>query len=491
MSDVTGQASPAGAIPWRAWQVLAITSFATFLGALDASIMFVAFPSIQETFSDVSAAQLSWVLNSYNIVFAALLVPGGRFADRIGRKRAFFFGIGIFTVSSAVAGSAVSPAMLIGARVVQAGGAALLFPSSLALVLREFPQSRRATAVGIWGAIGGLAAAIGPSLGALIIEVESWRLAFFINLPVGIAVIAVGTRTLAESREEDARIPDLFSVPLLIAGVASLALAIVQTEEWGWTDGRTLAAFAGAAVLIPVFILRSAMAAAPVLDLSLFRNHNYRIANTATLTFTIGFSAMFFGMVLFLTTVWDYSILQAGLLLSPGPVLAAIVGAAAGRLADRIGHRPIMVPGGIIYAIGGGWLLTQVTFEREILAVWLPSILLTGAGVGLVLPALSSAAAHGLPPHRFAVGSAVNVTIRQIGFVMGVALVIALLGTPAPDTILDRFDRVFALLVAGGLSTAVIAVLLDTRPRLAAVEATPLSAAVATVADDVATKGAR
>jgi EmrB/QacA subfamily drug resistance transporter len=457
----------------RAWQVLAITSFATFIGALDASIMFVAFPSIQETFSDVSTAQLSWVINSYNIVFAALLVPGGRFADKIGRKRAFFLGIGIFTVSSAVAGAAVGPAMLIGARVVQACGAALLFPSSLALVLQEFPQTRRATAVGIWGAIGGLAAAIGPSLGALIIEVESWRLAFFINLPVGAAVIAVGTRVIAESREEDARIPDLISVPLLIAGVASLALGIVQTDEWGWTDARTLGAFAAAAVLIPAFILRSAVAAAPVLDLTLFRNHNYRIANIATLAFTTGFSAMFFGMVLFLTNVWSYSILQAGLLLSPGPVLAAFVGAGAGRLADRIGHRPIMVPGGIIYAIGGAWLLTQVTFEREVLSVWLPSILLTGAGVGLVFPALSSAAAHGLPPPRFAIGSAVNVTVRQIGFVMGVALVIAFLGTPMPDTILDKFDRIFALLVAGGLSTAAIALAIDTRPRIERVSPAP------------------
>jgi EmrB/QacA subfamily drug resistance transporter len=466
VSNAPSEPQQPAVISRRAWQVLAITSFATFVGALDASIMFVAFPSIQETFSDVSTAQLSWVINSYNIVFAALLVPGGRFADKIGRKRAFFLGIGIFTVSSAVAGASISPAMLIGARVVQACGAALLFPSSLALVLQEFPQTRRATAVGIWGAIGGLAAAIGPSLGALIIEVESWRLAFFINLPVGAAVIAVGTRVIAESREEDARIPDLISVPLLIAGVASLALGIVQTDEWGWTDPRTLGAFAAAAILIPAFILRSALAAAPVLDLTLFRNHNYRVANIATLAFTTGFAAMFFGMVLFLTNVWNYSILQAGLLLSPGPVLAAFVGAGAGRLADRIGHRPIMVPGGIIYAIGGAWLLTQVTFEREVLSVWLPSILLTGAGVGLVFPALSSAAAHGLPPPRFAVGSAVNVTVRQIGFVMGVALVIAFLGTPAPDTILDKFDRIFALLVAGGLTTAAIALAIDTRPRI-------------------------
>jgi EmrB/QacA subfamily drug resistance transporter len=473
--------------------VLAITSFATFVGALDSSIMFVAFPSIRETFDDVSTAQLSWVISAYNIIFAALLVPGGRLADRIGRKRAFFIGMALFTVSSAVAGAALSPAMLIGARVVQASGAALLFPSSLALVLQEFPQSKRATAVGIWGAVGGLAAALGPSAGSLLIEASSWRLAFYINLPVGIGVIAIGWRTLVESREEDARLPDALGIPLLIAGVGALALGIVQTDEWGWSDPRTLTAFASSAMLIPLFVLRSAMASAPLVDLSLFRNHNYRIANIATLSFTTGFSAMFFGMILFLTTVWGYSTLQAGLLITPGPVLAAFVAAGAGRLADRIGHRPIMVPGGIIYAIGGAWLLANFGAEREVLTVWLPSILLTGIGVGLTFPALSSAAAHGLPPHRFAVGSAVNTTIRQIGFVLGVAFVVALLGTPeSPDDTLTAFERVFALLVIGGLTTAVFSTALDTKPRAVSVTSAPPVPVIPAVADESvhATEGA-
>ena len=467
----------------RAWRVLAITSFASFAAALDASIMFVAFPDIRSTFNDVSTAQLSWVINSYNIVFAALLVPAGRFADRIGRKRAFFTGIAMFTLSSAVAGAAVSPGMLIGARVVQAVGAALLFPSSLALVLQEFPRSKRATAVGAWGAIAGLAAAIGPSLGSLLIEASSWRLAFYINLPIGAVVIALGVRMLVESREADApRIPDFLGIALLISGIGSLALAIVQGSEWGWGDGRTLAAFAAAAVLIPLFLLRSARAANPVLDLTLFRNHNYRIANLATLTFVVAFSAMFFGLILFLTTVWRYSTVQAGLLITPGPVIASFIAVGAGRLADRIGHRPIMVPGGVIYAIGGAWLFFGIGAEREILTVWLPSVLLTGTGIGLVLPALASAAAHGLPEHRFAVGGAVNAAVRQIGFVMGVAIVVALLGSPDPDSLLDAFDRIFVLLVAGGLVTAAVVALLDTKPATVA-EPTLVVAAEKAVSD--------
>ncbi|MCH8813766.1 MAG: DHA2 family efflux MFS transporter permease subunit [Chloroflexi bacterium] len=467
----------------RAWRVLAITSFASFAAALDASIMFVAFPDIRSTFDDVSTAQLSWVINSYNIVFAALLVPAGQFADRIGRKRAFFTGIAIFTLSSAVAGAAVSPGMLIGARVVQAAGAALLFPAALALVLREFPRSKRATAVGVFGAAAGLAAAIGPSFGSLLIEASSWRLAFYINLPIGAIVIALGARVLVESREADApRVPDFLGIGLLISGIGSLALAVVQGSEWGWADARTLVAFAAAAVLIPLFVLRSDRAANPVLDLTLFRNHNFRIANLATLTFVVAFSAMFFGLILFLTTTWRYSTVQAGLLMTPGPVIAAFVAVGAGRLIDRIGHRPLMVPGGIIYAIGGAWMFFGIGAEREILTVWLPAILFAGIGIGLVLPALASAAAHGLPEHRFAVGGAVNAAFRQIGFVMGVAIVVALLGSPDdPDSLLDSFDRIFVLLIVGGLATAAIVALLDTRP--AAAESAPAVTAREAVSD--------
>jgi EmrB/QacA subfamily drug resistance transporter len=467
----------------RAWRVLAITSFASFAAALDASIMFVAFPDIRSTFDDVSTAQLSWVINSYNIVFAALLVPAGRFADRIGRRRAFFAGIALFTLSSASAGAAISPEMLIASRVVQAIGAAMLFPAALALVLQEFPLSKRATAVGAFGAVAGLAAAIGPSLGSLLIEASSWRLAFFINLPVGAIVIAIGTRVLVESKEADApKVPDFLGIGLLLSGIGLLALAIVETDEWGWDDPRTIVAFIASLVLIPLFVLRSARAANPVLDLTLFENHNYRVANLATLTFVVAFSAMFFGFVLFLTTAWGYSTVQAGLLITPGPVIASFVAVAAGRVIDRVGHRPLMVPGGIIYAIGGVWLLLNIGAEREILSVWIPGAILTGVGVGLVLPALASAAAHGLPEHRFAVGGAVNATIRQIGFVMGVAIVVALLGSPEPGGLLDAFDRIFVLLIVGGLVTALVVSFLDTKPAQAR-DVTPTAAAGEAVSD--------
>jgi len=252
-------------------------------------------------------------------------------ADRIGRRKVFFAGVVIFTVSSALAGTAPTAGLLIGARVIQAVGAAALLPSSLALVLGEFPREKRATAVGIWGAVGALAAATGPTLGALIIDAASWRLAFFVNLPIGALTIFLGSRLLRESKDPDAaQRQDLLGIPLLIAGVGALALGIVQSDEWGWGGTRTLAAFAASAVILPLFILRSATYHSPALDLTLFRNRNFRMANLATASFGIAFAAMFLGTVLFLTNVWQYSILQAGLLIAPGPFIAGVVAGPAG-----------------------------------------------------------------------------------------------------------------------------------------------------------------
>ena len=379
----------------------------------------------------------------------------------------FFAGVVIFTVSSALAGAAPTAGLLIGARVIQAIGAAALLPSSLALVLGEFPREKRATAVGIWGAVGALAAATGPTLGALIIDAASWRLAFFVNLPIGALTIFLGSRLIRESKDPDAaQRQDLLGIPLLIAGVGALALGIVQSDEWGWGGTRTLAAFAVSAVILPLFILRSATYHSPALDLTLFRNHNFRMANLATASFGIAFAAMFLGTVLFLTNVWQFSILEAGLLIAPGPFIAGVV-AGAGRSRGRSHRSPADARrrrADLRSRRTSGECLAR-TSNREVWDLWIPSLILTGIGVGLTLPTLSSAAVHGLAPNRFAVGSAVNQTVRQIGSVLGVSLVIALLGSPNPAELLDAFDRIFWLLVAGGWPRRSSRSAIDTKPR--------------------------
>ena len=215
--------------PSSAWRTLALTSVAVFVVSLDGTVLFVAFPAIRATFARVSAAQLSWVLNAYTIVFGALLVPSGRIADRVGRKRTFLLGLALFSAASALCGLAPSAGALIAARALQAVGAALLLPSSLAVVLHAFVVARRASAVALWGAVGALAAAIGPSLGSLIIQSWGWRWVFYINIPVGIAAVVRGNKLLLESRDEAAsELPDPFGIVLLIAGVALTALGIVE-----------------------------------------------------------------------------------------------------------------------------------------------------------------------------------------------------------------------------------------------------------------------
>ena len=202
----------------RRWKVLLVTAVAVFMAFLDVTIVNVAFPSIQEAFPDASLASLSWVLNAYNIVFAALLVPAGRLADLLGRRRVFFIGMALFLGASAACGLAPSEYVLIGARVFQAAGAALLVPTSLGLLLPEFPPERRATATALWGAVGGVAAATGPSLGGLLIEWTDWRLVFFVNLVLGAAALIPARRLLVETRDPDrGAVPDALGIVLLAA----------------------------------------------------------------------------------------------------------------------------------------------------------------------------------------------------------------------------------------------------------------------------------
>jgi EmrB/QacA subfamily drug resistance transporter len=449
-----------------AWRTLALTSVAVFAVSLDSTVLFVAFPSIRKTFADVSASQLSWVLNAYTIVFGSLLVPAGRFADKVGRKRIFLWGLGLFTAASAVCGLAPTAAALIVARALQACGAALLLPSSLAVVLHAFPPARRGSAVAIWGAVGALAAAIGPSLGSLIVQSASWRWVFYLNLPVGIVALVRGSKSLLESRDEASRaLPDVVGILLLVAGLALVALGIVEGRGWGMLDRRTAASVLGGTLLLGGFVLRSRTVASPAVDLSLFADRNYRLANLATFIFAIAFTAMFFNFVFFLTQRWHYSLLQAGLAITPGPLTVIPVAIAAGRIADRRGHREVLVVGGLVFALGGALLYSALESAPDFLGIWLPRALVTGTAVGLVLPSLGGAAVHGLPPGSFALGSAINQATRQIGSVIGVGLVIAFLGHTDPSSDISGFVHVAQVLVAGGVLTSLACLGIKTGPR--------------------------
>jgi EmrB/QacA subfamily drug resistance transporter len=415
------------------------------MASLDLSIVNVAFPALERSFPHDSPATLTWVITGYSIVFGSLLVTAGRSADRIGRRRVFFGGLAVFSLGSLLCGLAPSVSLLIAGRLIQGCGAAAMLPASLGLLLGAFPTERRSQVVAMWGGVGALAVATGPSLGAALISAGGWRWAFYVNLPVGALAWLVGRRVLSDSRSGEARArPDYLGVALVSTALAALVLGISEGPSWGWSSARVVVCFAAAAILGTAFLYRSSHHVEPVLDLTLFSARSFSVANAATMLYAMGFFAMLLGNILFLTSVWHYSILRAGLAVTPGPLVVAVVSGPAGRLAARVGFRRVLLVGTACFTGGLVWYATRIGLHPAYLAHWLPATLITGLGIGLTFPVLSAAAVSSLHPERFAVGSAVNQTARQVGGAFGVALLVVILGSPhTPVGALDNFRHLW------------------------------------------------
>ena len=445
-------------------RTLIVASLATLATFLDTTILYVAFPDISATFAGAGAAELSWVLNAYTIVFAALLIPAGKVADRVGHRKVFLGGSALFTAASAACGLAPTAETLIAFRVVQAVGAAALIPSSLALVMHAFPRDQIPKAVAIWGAAGAVAGALGPTLGAAIVEGMGWRWAFYLNIPIGVFTVVAGARTVRESSDADTRVPSAIGVVLVAFAAGTLSYGVIESDRFGWTGARTLAVLGAGMFLTIAFVTHQRRTPAPVLDLDLFRLPNFRWGNLAMLSFGVAFSAMFFGSILFLTQVWGWSILAAGFGVAPGPALVALVAPRAGVLAGRIGQRPILITGGLLYAAGGLYRVLMLGPDVDYAVDYLPSMLLTGLGVAFCFPQLSSVVAQALPPNRIGIGGAALQAGRQLAGTFGVAITIAFLGAPTDTAdLLAGFDRIWWLIVAGGLVTSLLVLPMRTR----------------------------
>jgi NTE family protein len=422
--------------------VLAVAVLGTFMAFVDATIVNIAVPNIAHHFSGSRLSSVSWVLNAYNIVFAAFLVGGGQLADLLGRRRVFSTALLLFTLASAVCAVAPTLDVLIVARIVQAAGAAALVPSSLAIVLESREERERMHAVALWAAVAALAAGIGPPLGGLLITASSWRLVFLVNIPVGLLAFLLARRVLVESRAPGRRhMPDLLGGVVLALAIASLVLAVVKGQEWGWGGGRVIGAFLAALLLGVYFVLRSSRHRAPVIDLSLLRIRAFALSNGVTVVMSSGFYAYTLCNVLFLTSVWRYSILTAGLALTPGPFTAMAVAGPASRLVERVGHRPIVVPGALVWAGGMAWFASRLGVAPDFLGGWLPGMVILGVGAGLTFPTLSGAAVGSVPGPRFAVATSLNSVARQVGAALGVAILIAILGNPTPLQALHAFEH--------------------------------------------------
>jgi EmrB/QacA subfamily drug resistance transporter len=437
----------------RKWRVTLIVCVGVFMSSLDLFIVNIAFPHIAKTYDGASLGSLSWVLSGYAIVFAALLVPAGRWADAFGRKRAFLLGLGIFVLASI--GCAVSPSvgLLVAARVVQAAGGALMLPTSLGLMLPEFAPEERHKAIGVWAATGGVAAAAGPPLGGLLVQAD-WRLVFLVNVPVGLIGLVLGARTLMERREANPGRPDVLGAVAMIVAIGALVVAIVQGQSWGWDSLRTLALFATTAVILPAIWQRSKHHPSPILDPEMLRVRSFGLAVGGSVLFFCGFGAMLLSGVLFLTSVWHEQVLTAGLMLFPGPAMAAAFSVPSARLGARVGYRIPGMVGALMFAGASVWWITQTGNTPAYLSEYLPGMLVSGAGVGLVIPTLTGAGASSLPPERFATGAAVLTMGRQIGAALGVSVLVAVLGAHAATA--ADFHSAWAISLAGGLTTALV-----------------------------------
>ena len=444
--------------------VFAIVTTGVALATLDQFIVNIAFSSIERGFHS-SLSTLSWVLNAYSIVFAALLVPAGRLADRSGRKLGFLVGVVIFTVASVLCAAAPNVELLIGARVVQAVGAALLMPSSLGLLLAAYPPEKRAGAVRGWTAVTGACAALGPVLGGLLVS-ASWRWIFLINVPIGIAALLVGRRVLPDVRPEKSPIPDLAGAVLLAAGIASLSLGLVKAHEWGYGSWQFVGAVALAVVFTGWFLVRSGRHPSPVVELSLLKLRRFRLASAATLVYSAGFSAMLLASILWTQGGWHWSAIRSGLAIVPGPVMVPLFSYLSGRIIARIGAGATAVLGCLVFAFGSLYWVTRIEMTPHYASAMLPGMLLTGIGVGLTLPTLMAIGSTALPPERFATGSALLTMGRQLGFTLGVAVLVAILATPsARGADLHAFRHGWiAIAVISTIAALIALLLLDRKP---------------------------
>ncbi|MGZ4451626.1 MAG: MFS transporter [Nocardioides sp.] len=444
---------------------IGILTGAAFLASLDLFIVNVAFDEIGRDFGTASLGRLSWILNAYAVVYAALLVPAGRLTDRYGRKQGFVAGTALFTLASLLCGLAPGVWWLVSARVLQAVGAALMTPASLGLLLATLPPEKRAAGARLFVMTGAVAAAFGPAVGGGLVQI-SWQTAFWINVPLGIGLVVAAIRVVPDVRHnQDAPRPDLLGGLILALAIAALVLGIVQGNDWGWTSAGVLAAWAIALAGTAALAHRITHHHAPVIDPELLRIPAFAWANISQLVFNIAFGVGLLSRILWMQEHWDYSALRTGFAVAVGPAFVPITSILATRFLPRLSLGAQIAIGTTLFAVSGLWQAlatgTHPAYVSEMLGPWI----IGGIGVGLALPQLMAAATSSLPPHQAATGSGVVNMGRQVGLVLGISVMVGLLGTGLPD--LAHFQRVWIFMAIASLTAAVAALAMETvrRPR--------------------------
>ncbi len=408
----------------RRWWTLAAMCFALFMIMLDNTVVNVALPSIQDDLG-ASLSGLEWTVNAYTLTFAVLLVTGGRLGDIFGRRRMFLFGVVVFSLSSAAIGLAPDQAWLVAGRAIQGIGAAFMMPATLSIITNAFPAEERGKAIGTWAGVSALALAIGPVVGGALAEYVSWRAIFFLNLPVAAGAVAVTLFATLESRDEGTthRV-DLPGIVALSTGLTALVLALVEGNSWGWGSPAVVTLLVLAVVSLLGFVVLEQHVREPMVDFSFFRSKTFVGANLVAFIISFSMLAVFFFIALYMQNILGYSAVEAGVRFLPSTLMIVLVAPLAGRLTDRVGPRPLMVSGLSLTAVAL-FLQTRIAVDTGY-ALLLPSFIVMGVGMALVMSPMSTAAMNSVSPEKAGVASGILSMSRMVGGTFGVAAIGAL-----------------------------------------------------------------
>ncbi len=409
----------------RRWWVLLITCVPLFMMMLDLTIVNIALPDIMKAFN-TGISNVEWVLNAYILAFAVLLITLGKLGDLYGRKLLFLGGLGLFTISSLACGLAPNITMLIVARVFQAVGGAAMMPATLSILNVAFGDRGRGMALGIWGAVAGVASALGPIIGGALVDATSWRWIFLINLPVGVLAFIAAIIIIRESRDPTAeRRIDVPGVLAISTALFCLTYALVEGQKYGWGSALIVGLFAASFVGFVVFLIIERLRSAPLIRLDLFRNRTFSAGNSVGLILMFGLLSILFLLVLFMQLVLDYSAIKTGLVLLPLAGMTMIVAPISGRLSDRIGSRWLLFFG-MAFAALGIYLMSHLTPTEPWQHLMAP-LAVCGLGMGLVMAPTTSAVMASAPMERSGQAAGVLTTMRQVGSVLGISVIGAIL----------------------------------------------------------------
>jgi len=456
----------------RKWWTLGAVAFGLFMIMLDNTVVNVALPAIQRDLK-IGVSELEWVVNGYALTFAVLMLTGGKLADMLGRRRMFIVGLAIFTGASLACGLAGSAGFLIGARIVQGVGSALMNPATLSIITATFPPRQRGMAIGIWAGVSAMALAIGPLLGGILTQQISWGWIFFVNVPVGILAILVARIAIDESRdtsrEQKLDLPGLLTSAV---GLFALTYGLIEANKYGWTSGRILGLFALCALALAVFVVIEMRSRLPMLDLSLFRNPTFAGANLVMLLVALAMFGVFFFVSLYMQNVLGYSPTQAGAAFLPMTILIVLIAPIAGKLSDRVGSRWLMGTGMILVS-ASLLIFSRLGLDSSFWNIF-PGLIVGGLGMALTMTPTTAAAMGSVAVDKAGVGSAVLNSMRQVGGSLGIALmgaiVVSYVSAPAksPQALLQFVDGLqHALLIAAAIAfvSAVVAVSLVRQVR--------------------------